>query len=159
MKHILFVVMLSSSFVSFAQEDVVATGGDGSSSGGAVSFSVGQVAFSSASDASGDINQGVQQPIEIFELTKPDFQDQLFNAMLFPNPSATAVTLSISSVSPDANLEYQLTDITGKIIKVGKISSVETTIDVLGFPQACYFVNVITSNKILKTFKLLKNNK
>jgi len=159
MKHTLFILMVSSSFVSFAQQDVVAAGGDGSSSGGAVSFSVGQVAFSSASDTTGDINQGVQQPIEILELTKPDLGDQSFNALLFPNPAATAVTLSISSAIPDANLEYQLTDVTGKIIKIGKISSVETTIDVLGFPQACYFVNVIASNKILKTFKLLKNNK
>jgi hypothetical protein len=157
MKHFLFVLMLSYSFVSFAQKDIVATGGDGSSSGGAVSFSVGQLAFSSASNSVGDINQGVQQPIEIFELTKPDFGDQSFNAILYPNPSATAVTLSISSAIPDANLEYQLTDVTGKIIKIGKISSVETTIDVLGLPQACYFVNVLTFNKKLKTFKLLKN--
>lgn len=158
MKHSLLILMLSSSFVSFSQEDVVAAGGDGSSAGGAVSFSVGQVAFSSASGSTGDINQGVQQPIEVFELANPDYEYQSFNALLFPNPAATAVTLSISSGSPDANLEYQLTDVTGKAIKIGKISSVETTIDVLGLPQACYFVNVITANKILKTFKLLKND-
>lgn len=158
MKHILFVLIMSSPFISFSQNSVVTAGGNGSSSGGAVSFSVGQVAFSSSTATTGDINQGVQQPIEVFELIKSEFENQTFNAILFPNPATTSVTLSINSANSNSNLEYQLTDVTGKIIRVGKISSVETTIDVLGFPQACYYVNVITSNKVLKTFKLLKNN-
>lgn len=157
MKHILFLLMVLFTSISFAQRDVVATGGDGVSSEGAVSFSVGQIAFSSATDALGNSNQGVQQPIEIFELSNVDFGAQFINASLFPNPAATSVTLYISSVTSDANFEYDLADVTGKIIRTGKISTEKTIIDVVGFPQACYFVNVKTSNKIVKTFKLLKN--
>lgn len=157
MKKKLFILILFTSSFSFAQSDFVAAGSDGIASTGSISFSVGQAAFYYASNTSGNINQGVQQPIEIFELSNLEFEDQSFNALLYPNPAVTSVTLSLSSVNPNSKLEYNLTDVTGKIIRSGRITSVETIIDVIGLAQACYYLNVKTSNKIIKTFKLLKN--
>jgi len=157
MKHILFFISLFFSTLGFSQQDVVSTGGDASSSGGSVSYSIGQVAYESASGSNGSINQGVQQPFEIFVLAIPG-HDESFTATLFPNPTATSVILSLDITKEGSGLVYELTDVTGKIIRNGRILSNETVINVEEFAEACYFVNVLEGNKRVKTFKLLKNN-
>lgn len=157
MKHILFLTSLFISAFSYGQQDLVSTGGDAAGSGGSVSYSIGQVAYESASGTNGNINQGVQQPFEIFVLEIPEL-DETFTASLFPNPTATSVILSLDITKEGTSLVYELTDVTGKIIRNGRIISNETVINVEEFAEACYFVNVLEGNKRVKTFKLLKNN-
>lgn len=157
MKHLLFFTSLFFSTLVFSQQDVVSTGGDASSSGGSVSYSIGQVAYESASGSNGSINQGVQQPFEIFVLAIPG-HDESFTAMLFPNPTATSVILSLDMTKEGTGLVYELTDITGKIIRSQRIISDETSINVEQYAEACYFLNVLDGNKRVKTFKLLKKD-
>ena len=52
-----------------AQTSVNATGGDASGSGGSVSYSVGQVVYTTNTGTSGSVAQGVQQPYEISVVT------------------------------------------------------------------------------------------
>lgn len=61
--YLFFLVLLFPIYFqsSFAQRGNVSSGGNATGSGGSVSYSVGQVFFSSNSGASGSINQGVQQ--------------------------------------------------------------------------------------------------
>jgi hypothetical protein len=158
MKHILFLISLFISVLSYGQRDLVSSGGDATGSGGSVSYSIGQVAYESASGANGNINQGVQQPFEIFVvLSNPELGDS-FSATLYPNPAATSVILALDLAKEGSNLVYELSDITGKIIRNGRITSNETIINVEGFAEACYFLNVLEGNSRVKTFKLLKNN-
>jgi hypothetical protein len=157
MKHILFLISLFISVVSYGQRDLVSSGSDATGSGGSVSYSIGQLAYESASGTNGKITQGVQQPYEIFALSTPDTSSSFF-ATLFPNPTATSVVLLIDLEKEGANFDYELTDINGKIIRFGRVTANETIINVEGFAEACYFVNVLEGNKRVKTFKLLKNN-
>lgn len=157
MKHILFLIGLFISVFSYAQQDNVSSGGNATGAGGTVSYSVGQVAYLSFSGANGNVNQGVQQPFEIFALSNHE-SGASFSATLFPNPTATSVILSLDFIKEGGNLLFELTDVTGKIIRNGRITADETVINVEGFAEACYFVNVIVDNKRVKTFKLLKNN-
>ncbi len=157
MKQILILIGLFISALGFAQQDNVSSGGNATGSGGSVSYSVGQVAYSSFSGTNGNINQGVQQPFEIFVLSTPEL-DASFTATLFPNPAATSVILSLDYTKAGGNLLFELTDVNGRIIRNGRVSSNETIIDVEGFAEACYFLNVLADNKRVKTFKLLKNN-
>lgn len=155
MKHLLFLVSLFISSLGYSQRDVVSSGGDASGSGGTASFSVGQVAYRSASGTSGNVNDGVQQPFEIFTLSIPEMEGS-FAAALFPNPATVAVILSIDRAQENADLHYELVDLAGKHIRNGKITENETSINVEGLPEACYFLNVTEANKRVKSFKLLK---
>jgi len=49
-----------------AQESVNASGGNAIGNGGTVAYSVGQVVYTTDTDASGTVSQGVQQAYEIF---------------------------------------------------------------------------------------------
>ncbi len=157
MKQALFLISLFMSLMSFGQRDVVGAGGEASGSGGTVSFSVGQVAYQTQTGSNGALTQGVQQPFEIYVLSTPETVAS-FSAMLYPNPAATSVILSANLAAVEGPLDYELTDITGKIIKQGRLTETETIINVEGYAEACYFINVLEGNKRIKTFKLIKNN-
>lgn len=157
MKQALFLISLFMSLMSFGQRDVVGAGGEASGSGGTVSFSVGQVAYQTQTGSNGALTQGVQQPFEIYVLSTPETVAS-FSAMLYPNPAATSVILSANLAAVEGPLDYELTDITGKTIKQGRLTETETIINVEGYAEACYFINVLEGNKRIKTFKLIKNN-
>jgi hypothetical protein len=55
-------IVLTASSGAFAQQAVLAAGGEATGAGGTVSFSVGQIDFVEATGAGGKANQGVQQP-------------------------------------------------------------------------------------------------
>jgi hypothetical protein len=65
---ILLTFTFSLSTVS-AQESINATDGDVSGSGGSVSYSVGQVVYTTHTGTSGSVAEGVQQPYEISVVT------------------------------------------------------------------------------------------
>lgn len=52
-----------------AQEAIPASGGNATGSGGSVSYSVGQVEYSSNTGSGGSVAAGVQQPYEISVVT------------------------------------------------------------------------------------------
>jgi len=64
---LILMLLLTACFTGVsAQEAVLATGADAAGSGGKVSYSVGQIAYTSQTGSNGSVTQGVQQPYEIF---------------------------------------------------------------------------------------------
>jgi len=157
MKKILYLIFCLSFIMGYSQKETLASGGDVSGSGGTVSYSIGQIAYEYRSGSNGNLNQGVQQPFEIFEtLSNSQFLNDLTKITLLPNPSIDKVILSLNGIPSFEGYYYNLTDITGKIINKGFINSNDTTLDVSSLPGACYFLNVFQNNIAIKSFKLLK---
>jgi opacity protein-like surface antigen len=140
-----------------AQEAIPATGGDASGSGGTVSYSVGQVFYTTnTGGANGSVAQGVQQPYEISVVT--GFEDAMgisLNLTTYPNPTTDYVKLKIENYKTE-NLTYQLYDTSGKLLENKKINGNETSIVMGNIVSATYFLKVIQGNKELKTFKIIK---
>lgn len=157
MKKILLISCLFFSALSFGQEDFVFSGGEATGSGGTVSYSFGQVAFETVSGSNGELTQGVQQPLEVYTLTTPDF-NYTMQAILYPNPAIHSVNLSLGSLNDFSQLSYELIDISGKILRNGKITDSQTEINVSDLASATYFFNLMDSGKRIKSFKLIKNN-
>lgn len=65
-----FITLSFSGFVVHAQNGTVASGGNATGSGGSVSYSVGQVFYTTNSGSNGKVSQGVQQ---VFDLIEPVF--------------------------------------------------------------------------------------
>lgn len=139
-----------------AQQAAVASGGNATGVGGKVSYSIGQVAYKTQTGTNGNVNQGVQQPIEIFTLSGEEFTNIKLEAVIYPNPTTSNITLKISNFSLE-NLNYQLFDLLGKSLKNGIISNEETVFDIEQYPTATYFLKVNSNTKELKTFKIIKN--
>jgi len=138
-----------------AQNSVPASGGNATGSG-TVSYSVGQVVYTTNTGTNGTAAQGVQQPYEISVVTViKGYNDIFLECLVYPNPTTDFVILKTRSYE-DENLSYQLCDINGKLIYDKKADGVETYIPMGNLISATYFLKVIYNRKEVKTFKIIK---
>jgi len=139
------------------QETIAASAGNVIGSGGSVSYTIGQVAFSILSGTNGSVVQGVQQPYEISVITAVEnTEETTLDCIVYPNPTRNTIKLSIESPDFD-NMCYRLFDINGILIQDMKVESEETEISMDNLVPSIYFLRVIKNKKDLKTFKIIKN--
>ena len=140
-----------------AQTSINATGSNASGSGGSVSYSVGQVVYTTHTGTSGSVAEGVQQPYEISVVTGlEEAQSINLSVTAYPNPTTDYLTLRIDEFEI-SNLSFQLYDMNGKLLQNEKITGNQTSIVMSNLLPATYFVKVIQGNKEVKTFKIIKN--
>jgi hypothetical protein len=139
-----------------AQESANASGRDATGSGGTVAYSVGQVVYTTTTDASGTVSQGVQQAYEIFTV---GIKETALNISLtaFPNPTMDNLTLQINDYNNE-KLAFKLYDMQGKMLNSEQINAQQTQINTSSLPSATYFIDVVNhENKKVQTFKIIKN--
>lgn len=140
-----------------AQTSVNAAGGNSTGGGGTMSFSVGQVVYTTNAGTNGSIIQGIQQPYEISVITAIEEAISIsYSVTAYPNPTNDYLTLSIGEFDI-SNLSYQLYDVNGKLLQSKKITNKQTHIEMNNLVSATYFVKVTEGNKEVKTFKIIKN--
>jgi len=143
-----------------AQQAIPAAGGTASGAGGSINYSIGQVINTTNTGTNGSVAQGVQQPYEISVISGiQDALDIILQCAIFPNPTTSFLTLKFdaSDLSNVKFMSYQIFDITGNLLENKKVENLEEHIDMSKFSSAIYFLRVIQANKVVKTFKIIKN--
>ena len=135
-----------------AQENTVASGGEATGSGGTVSYSVGQVVYTTNAGTNGSVSQGLQQPYVVY--TTVGLHETSIKLEVFPNPTVNNLTLTTDDSD---SLSYQLFNIQGAEISSKTLNSKTCSISLEGHPPATYFLKVIKNNKVIKAFKIIKN--
>jgi len=138
-----------------AQTCVNAIGGDALGSRGSVSYSVGQVAYTTHTGSNGSVTQGVQVAYEIQTL---GIKETALNITLaaFPNPTVDNLTLQIGNYNNE-KLSYQLFDMLGRQLSKGQIVAAKTQINMNSLRPATYFIKVINQkNKKVISFRIIK---
>jgi hypothetical protein len=139
----------------YAQQTTTASGGDASGSGGSVAYSVGQIVYTTNTSSSGSVTQGVQQPYEISITIGLLETDIKLNLSAYPNPTTNYLMLQIDNF--DKDLSYQLFDISGKLLESNTVAANSTTINMEQMQTGTYLLKVTQNNKLVKTFKIIKN--
>jgi hypothetical protein len=140
-----------------AQNTIPASGGNASGSGGSVNYTVGQVVYTTNTGTNGSTAQGVQQPYEISIVTGIEKnQDISLEFSVYPNPATDFMKLKIENYEVQ-NLRFQLYDINGSLLQNNKVEGNETSIVMSNCMPATYFLKVTDKNKVIKTFKIIKN--
>ncbi|OXB04237.1 T9SS type A sorting domain-containing protein [Flavobacterium pectinovorum] len=153
---ILFIASISFTTNSYSQESVVVAGGSAEGTGGTSSYSIGQIVYTSLTGTDQYVVQGIQQPYEITTLGNEEFTGINLALTAYPNPTVDVLNLVITTDKWD-NLSYNLFDINGKTVsKNSPITTSETTVLMQGLNQGIYFLAVNSSNKTIKTFKIIK---
>ena len=158
MKNVLkisvFAFGLFSSATVNAQESVNSSGGNAAGSGGSVSYSIGQVVFTSHNGSGGSIAQGVQHAYDVLPVGVQKENELTFS--FFPNPSSDQLTLEVQNPSAE-QMEFRLYDLHGKLLnKVGVISG-RNAIDMRTYPVAQYVGELWGKNNLVKSFQIIKN--
>lgn len=141
----------------YGQDSTNASGGEASGSGGAVSYSVGQIVYTTNVGTNGSVAQGVQQPFEIsVVLGLEETEGIRLNLSAYPNPATDRLILKIENYDSE-NLSFQLFDLNGRLLRDNKVTGSETTIAMLDYQYGVYLLKVFSHNKEIKTFKILKH--
>lgn len=140
-----------------AQESVPATGGNFTTGEGSISYTVGQIVYTTNYSLTGSAAQGVQQPYEI-SIIKGFEETYAINLLIsvYPNPITYFITLKIENWNNE-KLFYQLYNLSGKLLENNKVTDSETIISMKKLLPATYLLKVTDNNKTVKTFKIIKN--
>jgi len=142
---------------SHAQKAIPASGGNASGTGGSVSYTIGQLLYTTHSGTNGSVAEGVQQPYEISIIVGIEqAKDITLVCMAYPNPTTDLLILEVENTNRE-KLFFQLYDLTGKQLVSKRLVDIRTTISMAHLAPATYFLKVRNNQRILKTFKIIKN--
>ena len=154
-KKLLIATLLLVAFQAQAQEAVATAGGDASGTNGNVSYTVGQVVYTTNTGTTGSVAQGVQQPFEIQTVLGAENFNINLQLAVYPNPTTNWLQLEVRNTD-FSNLSYQLFDLNGKMILNEKITAETSSIQMERLPAAIFLLKVVNNNKEVKTFKIIK---
>ena len=144
--------LLMAAMTANAQSGMVSSGGEATGDG-SVSFSVGQVAFMSASGEGGSISQGAQQAYVIKEETGIEISEIQLTA--YPNPTTDVLNLRVDG--DYQNVSYTLYNNVSASLAKGNVNGNEAQIQMASFVAGVYFLEVKADEKAVKRFKIVKN--
>jgi hypothetical protein len=150
----LFAFFVASNF-SQAQESVNSIGGVDVGTGGTVSFSVGQMVYTTDSKESGSLVQGIQRP---YKITTTDIKklDNTLSFKAYPNPSSDDLFLEMNAFRNE-KLNYQLYDMQGKLIMTNPIEVPKTQINMRALAVGAYVIHIYDSkNRAIQTIQIIK---
>jgi hypothetical protein len=162
-KKLLYPVLMIGTILLFnlyqitAQSIIPATGNNISGSGGALSYTIGQVNYTTLSSGTVSVGHGVQQPYEISVVTSiPEATGITVQITVFPNPVKEFLIISVVN-SENTNLVYQLYNAKGQLIETRPIEGLETKIEMSNLSPMVYFLKIVEHQREIKTFKIVKN--
>ncbi len=156
MQKIFIIILLTIVAISAqAQESVNASGGVNRGNGGTVSFSVGQMVYTTDSKEAGSVVQGVQRP---YKITTTDIKklDNTLSFKAYPNPSSDDLFLEMNAFRNE-KLNYQLYDMQGKLIMTNPIEIPKTQINMRALAVGAYVIHIHDSmNQAIQTIQVIK---
>tara|TARA_R110002096_G_scaffold68159_5_gene164795 strand:- start:30512 stop:30949 length:438 start_codon:yes stop_codon:yes gene_type:complete len=138
------------------------SGNNTSGNSGFVSYSIGQVFFSSISDNAHQVVEGIQIGYqENTEVNENEDADNVpaseIEIVVFPNPTVDFITIASEGFDLDNQLNsYQLYNYQGKLLKQHSIQENKTEIDLSNLSSSIYILQVFVEEKLSKTFKIIK---
>ena len=156
--RLMLMLMLGFS-TAYAQQSANAAGGEASGNGGSLSYSVGEIVYTTISGSNGSVAQGVQQPYEISSvLSLEETKGISLNIIAYPNPTVDRLILKMDSYS-GSNLTYQLFDLNGRLVDNSAIRGLETIVSMQDYESGVYLLKIISAGREVRTFKIIKNKK
>lgn len=163
MKNItpLLVVIILFHSIIYSQNDVTdslnngleivnAAGGDAFANEGSVAYSLGTIFYTTLEETELSVAQGAQQA----EADQSEESDEV-KIIIFPNPATESTTIEIPNFENELTF-YQLYDQNGRQLKSNLITSRSTKVMMNYLSSSIYVLTVTVSDKVTKSFKILK---
>ena len=140
---------------SFAQQGFVVTGLNLQSANGSSTSSIGQVSYSNYQNSNGFINEGIQQPAELYEFTSLKEQDLSTLISLYPNPATNSFSVQLKNAT-NHHFSIEIYDAMGNVV-LSKNTQTNETIDIHSLAAGMYSVKINTETNNNSIIKLIKN--
>jgi hypothetical protein len=117
-------------------------------------WSLGELSTETYSNSSLVLNQGFHQGKFLITAVESN-KDLNFNIEVYPNPTNDFISLK-SEFPETENVQYVLTNVSGKILLSGIIKNPIEQIDFSKLESGVYFLTLKHRNQLVKTFKIIK---
>jgi hypothetical protein len=154
MKNFSILTFLFAPILACSQTATVASGGDAVSGSGSVSYSIGQIAVGNTSTPTASVNEGVQQPYELFAV-HVDEPLQAISISLFPNPTLSEVVIQIPSSEHDLTASFFSSD--GNLVQHIQLAGSRTAVNLSDWAASTYLVQITNSKGNTAAYKLIKH--
>ncbi|WJS94232.1 T9SS type A sorting domain-containing protein [Flavobacterium johnsoniae] len=164
--NLIIIMMFFVPFVGISQsndnlmETIITSGNNATGTSGTVAYSIGQVFYTYMGvDAVYNVAQGIQQQVKDETLDTPDVEEPAKAEMfVYPNPTADFVNISMNGIELEGGQRsYRLYDIQARLLKQNTINQADTQVSLNNLSPSIYILVVYVDNKILKSFKIIKN--
>ena len=144
-----------------AQQSIPVSGGTAIGYGGSVSYTVGQMVYTTNTEKYGSVVHGIQQP---YEITEESISDLSFGISLqcsvYPNPVENILTLFVKYYI-DEDITCRLYDSNSQLLLTQQVDRKENLIIMTYLPPSTYYLIVEqkkqkTAPRIFKSFKIIK---
>ena len=154
MKTLIGIILICFSIQSNGQQVIGAAGTTITTSGGSVSYTVGEIAIQTTETATVSSFEGVQQAYEIYKVGVTELA--LGSSInVYPNPTNDKLILNTTNLNK--NLSYELYDSQGKLKQECASFSDGHTLSMTEFVNAVYYLKIFSDNQPIQTFKIIKN--
>jgi type IX secretion system substrate protein len=150
-----FLIIFFFPVVLQAQSNTVTAGGSAMSITGSSTFSIGQVVYHTNGNNSFSIREGIQQPFEIIPLNTDEIGISNADTKIYPNPTFSGFFIKMPT-EEIIDVTYHLSDISGKIIRQGKINNIETFIAIEDLTPGTYILKIGKTSKPYHGYKIIK---
>jgi hypothetical protein len=140
----------------FSQSDVNVSGGDANDQSGSVSYTVGQVFYNVNWNSAANINEGIQQPYEIYNISSVENQMHSEDLNVYPNPTNGLITLELEKFNNN-NMKCNVFDLKGELILSIDLNSAKNEISLTDYPAGTYYAEIRKNNEKINTYKIIKN--
>ncbi len=154
-KPVIFIFLFCFCFVLKAQEAVVSGGGYYEAAGGSISWTLGEPVIETFEAEGITLTQGFQQSALIITSVE-EHPELVFFISVFPNPAKEYLNIKIGAEDFDG-IWYELYDLKGMKLEQKRIDSNIAHVSLRELNPSVYFLRIIQNNKVLKTFKVIKN--
>ena len=147
------ILLLFSMGKSLAQDAVPAAGGNGTGTGGSMSYTVGQVVYTANTGSNGSVSQGVQHAYDIVNTIEET--ENISLVMAYPNPVADALTLRVDE-DDLTGFSYELYNNQGQLVNTNLILNNQTLVAMNELSTSTYFLKVKKNDQVVQSFTIVK---
>jgi hypothetical protein len=151
---ILIVFALIFSKNLYSQEILSTSGDEFTTSSMQLSWTLGETMIETYSQSSIVLTQGFHQGI----LNVSVIEESNLNGMsisAFPNPASDWLNIKVD-LNNSTNLTAYLYSAEGKLVKVISLNDGLNLISLADYSKSTYYLNVLSENKVVKSFKIVK---
>jgi len=137
-----------------AQEVITTSGGDGTTSGANVNWTIGEIVTETAVGTNNILTQGFNQgDLLITKIIKEKLPGVSFN--VYPNPASDHLKI-VSKETDYENMRFVLYDINGRPLIEKTLTGIETDIPIRNLNPSIYLLKVYQNNTEVTIFKIIK---
>lgn len=155
MRNTFLFIFCLAAFGLRAQNNTVSAGGKAVGSNGNVTYTLGQIVYEAKRSDAYSVTQGNQQPFEIVPLATEVVTVPESELKIYPNPTYSGFYLELPKFEK-RNITYQLSDISGKIIRQGKIDLMQTFIATDDLNSGVYMLKIDNASAKYGSYKIIK---